>query len=114
MSSIGLKIVKYDSIATCISIIRRYKNVSMNEIKADIETNKFAYTCSYTSDTGVRKLRKCYDELTQKGIEVEIYAHDQLADRQLLSNLLTTYKEIEDETWAQMDAEARTEGDETD
>ena len=113
MSIIGLKIVKYDSIATCISIIRKYKNVSMNEIKSDIESNNFAYTCSYTSDSGVRKLRKCYDELTKKGIEVEIHAHDQLADRQLLSNLLTMYKEIEDETWAQMDAEARAEEDET-
>ena len=102
---IGLKIKSTPSMAKCIQILRKYNAVSMAEIKSAIDNNKYVLTCKYTSDSGVRKIRKCYDQLTKAGIIVEIYEHDRITTRELISNLIETYHEIEVETQALIDAE---------
>ncbi len=103
--NIAIKIVNPCSLAKCISILRKYNPVSMAEIKTAIESNQYVLSCKYTNDSGIRKIRRCYDELTKNGIKVEIYEHDELTTREFLSNLLGTYQEIEKETEALIDAE---------
>ena len=56
-------------------------------------------------------IRKCYDQLTKAGITVEIYEHDELTTREFISNLIDTYREIEEETQAMIDAEVADEED---
>lgn len=60
---IGLKVKTPTSMAKCISILRKYTPVSMSEIKSAIESNEYILSCKYTNDSGIRKIRKCYDEL---------------------------------------------------
>lgn len=109
---IGLIIKSTDSMAKCISIIRKYNPVSIGEIKGAIESRKFVFWCKYTSDSGIRKVRRCYDELVKTGADVEIYEDGELTTRELISNLIDTYKEIATETEAMIDAEVAEDGGE--
>ena len=111
---IGLKIKQHSSIAKCISIIRKYNSASMHEIKSAIESNNYVLSCRYTDDSGLRKIRKCYDELSRNGIVANIYEHDELTTREFISNLINTYREIEKETQEMIDAEVAAEGGDED
>ena len=103
---IGIVVKSTDSMAKCISIIRKYNPISMAEIKAAIESGEMVFDCDYLSDSGVRKVRRCYDELVKTGAIVEIYEDGKLSSRELISNLIDTYREISDEINALIDAEA--------
>ena len=107
---IGLVLKSYDSVAKCISIIRKHTPASIAEIKSAIDTGDFVFCCEYTSDSGVRKVRRCYDELVKTGATVEIYEDGRLTTREFISNLLSSYHEIEKETQDQIDAEVAAEG----
>jgi hypothetical protein len=107
---VGIKIKTTASIAKSISIIRKYNPVSMAEIKTAIESNEYVLTCRYTSHPGIRKIKKCYDELVKAGNEVEIYEHDRLAPYELLSNLIASHRQTDREVLAQVDAEVAAEG----
>ena len=109
--NIGLVIVSYDSFAKCISVIRKYNPVSISEIKKRIETKKYVLDCRYTSTSGVRKIRRCYDELTKNGVVVEIYEHGDLTSREFISNLLGMYQEIEREIDDMIDLETEQDED---
>ena len=106
---IGLKIKSTPSIAKTISIIRKYRFVSMAEIKAAIESGEYVLSCSCISHSGVRTIRKCYDELTKSGTEVEIYERDELISRELISNLIASHRQTEIEVEAAVDAEVAAE-----
>ena len=105
-----LKIKEYTSIAKCISILRKYNSAPMSEIKKAIESNDYVLSYRYTSDSGLRKIRKCYDELSKSGIIAEIYEHDLITTREFISNLLKTYREIEHETQQMIDDEVAADG----
>jgi len=107
---IGLVIKSADSVAKCISIIRKYNPISMVEIKSAIENKTFVFDCDYTNDSGVRKVRRCFDELVKTGATVEIYEDGDLTTREFISNLLNSYQEIDKEIQDQIDAEVETEG----
>ena len=112
LNKIGLVITSTESIAKCVSIIRKYNSLSISEIKSAIENRNYVYDCSATNTSGIRKVRKCYDELIKAGISVEIY--DELGDlttRELISNLIGSYREIEKETQADIDAEVSEDDD---
>ena len=103
---IGLVIKSADSTAKLISIIRKYNPVSMAEIKKSIEHGDFVFDCDYTSDSGIRKVRRCYDELVKAGAIVD----GDLTTREFISNLIDTYQEIEEETQEMIDVEVAAEG----
>lgn len=111
---IGLVIQSTDSIAKCISIIRKYNPSSMSMIKKAIDNKLFVFDCDYISDSGIRKVRRCYDELVKAGVKVEIYADSDLTTREFISNLLGSYHQIDTETQIQIDAEVEAEGSDTD
>ncbi len=69
-------------------------------------------TCSYISHSGVRSIRKCYDELTKIGAEVEIYEHEELSSREFLSNLIGSHRQTEREVGEQIEREVAEEGNE--
>ena len=103
--NIYLKITKYDSIAKCVSILRKYTSASMGEIKSAIESNDFVYHSKHVSHPGVKKLAKCYDELTAAGIEVEIYELGLLTSREIIGNLIQSHKQTEKEVEEQIELE---------
>ncbi len=106
---VGIKIKTTPSIAKSISVIRKYNPISMAEIKKNIETDEYVLICPYTSHPGIRMIRKCFDELVKAGNDVEIYEHDRLTTRELLSNLISSHRQTEREVRAQVDAEVASE-----
>ena len=110
--TIGLIIKQPCSVAKCVSILRKYNPLSISEYKNAIESGEYVFYCDYTDDSGLRKLRRCYDELKKAGLTVEIYEQGNLTTREFISNLLGTYHEIELETQAMIDAEVAAEGEE--
>lgn len=92
-----LKIVAYESIAKCISILRKYTSASMREIKKAIESNDFVYSSEHVSHPGVKKLARCYDELTAAGATVEIYELGILSSREIIANLIESHQQTERE-----------------
>ena len=107
---IGLKSKTPTSMAKYISILRKYNPISISEIKTAIDTRQFVFDCEYTDDAGLRRVRRCYDELTKAGNTVEIYEDGNLTTREFISNLLGSYREIAIETQAMIDAEVDAEG----
>lgn len=102
---IFLKILSYDSIAKCISILRKYTTASVGDIKKAIEANDFVYSSEHISHPGVIRLAQCYDELTAAGIKVEIYELGLPCSREILGNLIESHKLTEDEIEKEIDLE---------
>lgn len=109
--TIGLVINQPCSMAKCISVLRKYNPLSISDYKSAIESGEYVFYCDYTDDSGLRKLRRCYDELKKEGLNVEIYEQGDLTTREFISNLLRTYHEIELETQTMMDIEAEEENE---
>ena len=86
----------------------------MAEIKNAIDAGHFVFDSDYIDDSGIRRVRRCYDELLKAGAKVEIYEDGNLTTREFISNLLGSYKEIAIETEAMIDAEVAAEGGEDD
>jgi len=91
---IGLKITYVPSLAKCISIMRKYSSASMSEIRKHIENSEYILLSESINTSGIKKIRKCYDELLKNDISAEIYERyetDELISRQLLSNLIESH-----------------------
>lgn len=106
----GIKIKSTPSIASSISILRKYNHISISELKAAIETGNYVLECPYISSPGTRMIRRCYDELAKAGNVVELYEHDRLTTREFLCNVIKSHRQTEREVRAQVDAEVASEG----
>ena len=97
MDNIGIKIKSNDKIAKCISIIRRYTNISIGEIKAKIINNEYVMVCGYTDEDGIKSIVEAYKEVTSLGVDAVIYEHDRVTTIDFLINLIDMYGDIERE-----------------
>ena len=95
MDNIGIKIKSNDKIAKCISIIRKYTNLSIGEIKAKIINNEYVMICGYTDEDGIKSIVEAYKEVTSLGVDAVIYEHDRVITVDFLINLIDMYGDIE-------------------
>ena len=95
MDNIGIKIKSNDKIAKCISIIRKYTNISIGEIKAKIINNEYVMVCGYTDEAGIKSIVEAYKEVTSLGVDAVIYEHDRVTTIDFLINLIDMYGDIE-------------------
>lgn len=95
MDNIGIKIKSNDKIAKCISIIRKYTNLSIGEIKAKIINNEYVMICGYTDEDGIKSIVEAYKEVTSLGVDAVIYEHDRVTTIDFLINLIDMYGDIE-------------------
>ena len=96
--TIGLRISTECASAKIISIIRKYRNSSINTIKRSIQERKYVLLYPYTDRFGLKKVIACYDELKKNGIEAEVYElDDEITTIEFLRNLNATYDEISEE-----------------
>lgn len=105
MDNIGIKITEYNSLPNCISILRKYRNDSIGDIKKDVESNSFVFACEYTDDEGLIQLINCYDELVAIECKVIIYDLGRIGSRELLCNLHESHELTHEETLAAIDSE---------
>ena len=95
MDNIGIKIKSNDKIAKCISIIRKYTNISIGEMKAKIINNEYVMVCGYTDEDGIKSIVEAYKEVTSLGVDAVIYEHDRVTTIDFLINLIDMYGDIE-------------------
>ena len=108
--NLGIKIKATPSIAKSISILRKYNSLPISVFKAAIEAGNYVLECPYVSSPGARMIRRCYDELSKAGNDVELYEHDRLTNREFLCNIIKLHRQIEREVRDQVDAEAAADG----
>ena len=92
---ICLKVKSNDKIAKSISIIRKYTNLSIGDIKAKIINDEYVMVCGYTDEDGIKNIVKAYKEVTSLGVDVVIYEHDRVTTVDFLMNLINMYSDIE-------------------
>ena len=100
----GIKVITNEVNAKLISIIKKYRKSAFSEIERDIRNHEFVLSCNYIEeDSKVKKLIKCYDELTKNNYEVDVYFAGEKEDIQVLRNWVQTSDEISDEGWEDFD-----------
>lgn len=104
-STIGIKITSAESFAKVVKIIRKYKPLSISEIKKCIDSNSYILTYSFTDNEGLNNIIMCHKELSALGISSQLFEHDRPCDLQFLNNLFNTYQEISDEIDSEDDYE---------
>lgn len=92
---ICLKVKSNDKIAKSISIIRKYTNLSIGEIKAKIINDEYVMACGYTDEDGIKNIVKAYKEVTSLGVDVVIYEHDRVTTVDFIMNLINMYNDFE-------------------
>lgn len=112
MDFIGIKAAKSDFNAVIAKTIRKYRDISISEIKAIVSEGNYLYECDYIDAQGIEVILSINSELNSNGISTVIYEHDQKTNVEFLNNLLESYAEIDAQVEAEMNAEALLEEDE--
>ena len=97
--TVGIKIPKGTPIAKCVTVIRKIEPaLSISDISNRINNDEYVLSYDYTDDRGVKKIIKCYEELTKLGISPILYElDDEECDIDILKNLNNMYDEIDSE-----------------
>lgn len=95
---IGLKIESYKSFAECAKVVRQFQNYSISELKKRIDEHDYILCYACTDDSGIKKVIKCYEELTAIGNDISLYELDhRLTTIELVRNRDQMYDEISNE-----------------
>lgn len=108
-SIIGIKVNGKNLPAKGIMIIRKYKNMSISEIKQIVESDQYMMTCDYIDNHGIKLILKIYKELKSEGINCSLFEHNNPTSPEFLRNLSGSYTEIEKEVEEEMELEAEDE-----
>ena len=92
---ICLKVKSNDKIAKSISIIRKYTNLPIGDIKSKIINDEYVMVCGYTDENGIKNIVKAYKDVTSLGVDVVIYEHNRVTTVDFLINLINMYSDIE-------------------
>lgn len=106
MGFIRIKAAKSDFNAVIAKTIRKYRDISISEIKAIVSEGNYLYKCDYVDAQGIEVILSINSELNSNGISTVIYEHNQKTNVEFLNNLLESYTEIAAQVEAEMDAEA--------
>ncbi len=106
MGFIGIKTAKPDFSTGIAKTLRKYRNISISEIKAIVSEGKYLYECDYIDAQGIEVILFVHSELNNIGIATVIYEHDQETTPEFLNNLLKSYAETATQVEEEMDREA--------
>lgn len=104
---IGIKIPKESPIAKCVTVIRKIEpSLSISEISARINKNEYVLSYEYTDEVGLKKIIKCYKQLSKLGIKSTVFNEDgEACTIDDLENLDGMYDEISEYIEAVVEAE---------
>lgn len=106
MGFVGVKTAKPVFSAGIAKTLRKYRNISISEIKATVSEGKYLYECDYIDAQGIEVILSIHSELNNNGIATVIYEHDQETTPKFLNNLLESYAETATQVEEEMDREA--------
>lgn len=80
MGLIGIKAAKNDFNAAIAKIVRKYRDMSLSEIKKIVLEGNYLYECDYFDEQGIKVILSIDSELNKSGIATVIYEHDRITD----------------------------------
>ena len=109
MSQIGIKLVSNIFSANCAKILKKYRNISISEIKKIVENGDLLMTCDYIDGAGIKQILSLYDELSNNGFKCILFEDNEETTPELLNNLVNLYRETEYQVIKEMESEAEFE-----
>lgn len=109
MGIVGIKLVGCSFTASCAKIIRRYKDISISDIKKIATDNDYLMCCDYVDADGIKKILSLHQDLEMANIPSVIYEHGSVSSVEFLKNLLRSYEETAQQVQLDMNNEALTE-----
>ena len=109
MGMIGIKLGNQSFNARIAKIMKKYTSESISDIKLKVINGEYIYTCDYTNPEGIKIIIAIQQEMKKNGINSEIYEHDEITTIEFLNNLLTAYKETEQQIEMELLNELRSE-----
>lgn len=80
-----------------ISVLRQKKDLSINEVKRNIENDNFVLECDYFDTDELKQFKIIVDELINKGAKIHLFQDEREVPTDYIDNLITSYKQIEEE-----------------
>lgn len=104
---IGIKVPKGSPIAKCVAIIRKLEpSLSISDITTRINSNEYVLFYDYTDEIGLKKIIKCYEQLSKLGINPTLFDEDgEETTIEIMRNLDGMYDEISEYIDAEAEAE---------
>lgn len=106
MGTVGIKTARPEFKAVIAKTIRKYRDISISEIKKLVLEEKYLYECNYIDANGIKVVLAIHLELNKSGIATDLYEHDRLTNTEYLNNLLVSYKQTEEQVEEEMNREA--------
>ena len=99
-----LKIVDNTISVSTLKIIKKYRNDSYSNIKNDVIAGKGFLSCNSVDIENYENLLKCYEELINENVEVQIIEDGESVDPKIAYNWLHSMRETEefvnsDDSW---------------
>lgn len=106
MSQIGIKLAENIFSANCAKTLKKYRNISISEMKKIVENGDLLMTCDYIDGAGIKQILSLYDELSNNGFKCILFEDNEETTLEFLNNLLNLYREIEYQVNEEMEREA--------
>ena len=93
MYIIGIKLLNGNFSAACAKILRKYRDISISEIKKLVLNNDYLFTCSYIDPEGINIILQIYYDFWNENIQSIIYENNRITSVQMLNNWLKSHDE---------------------
>lgn len=106
MGIIGIKLSERTFTASIAKIVRKYRDISISEVKRIVLSNDYLISCDYIDAAGIIKILNLQRDLENNGVSSVIYEHDSVSSVEFLLNLLVSYEETAKQIEIDMNNEA--------
>lgn len=106
MGIIGIKLSECTFTASIAKIVKKYRDISISEVKRIVLSNDYLMSCDYIDAVGIKKILDLRHDLEIGGISSVIYEHDSVSSVEYLLNLLASYEETAKQVEMLMEREA--------
>lgn len=108
MGLIEIKTLEPNFNVKIAKIVRKYRDISISEIKRIVSEKENLFDCDYTDENGIKIVLSLHDELAKEGIATVMYEHQKATTVEFLNNLLSMYEEIDEQVEEDINEEALT------
>lgn len=93
MNIAGIKLSEKNFNASCAKIVRKYRDISISDIKKLVLNNDHLFTCSSIDPDGISTILKIYYDFCNENIQSLIYENNRITSIELLNNWLESHEE---------------------
>lgn len=109
MGTIGIKLTDCKFTAACAKILRKYRDISISDVKRLVLNNDYLMTCDNIDAAGIRAILSLHYDLKDEKIQSKIYENGEVTSVELLNNFLISHEIIVKQVEEDMNNEALAE-----